>query len=54
MILFLELIDMKIKYLHSDLEEINMMQPQSFEVTSKEKMVCKLQESLYGLKQTLR
>lgn len=31
-----------------------MKQPQSFEVQVKEKIVCKLQKSLYGTKQALR
>jgi len=38
-------------FLHGDLEEeIYMEQPQGFEVTSKEKLVCRLKKSLYGLK----
>ena len=46
---------MKIAFLHGDLEEkIYMLQPQGFEVSDKEKMECKLQKSLCGLKQALR
>ena len=53
--LYLEQIDVKKTFLHSDLkEDICMVQPQGFEVTGKEKIVCKLQKSLYGLKQAPR
>ena len=53
----LELIqmDVKIAFLHRDLEEkIYMNQPDEFKVAGKEKMVCRLEKSLYGLKQSLR
>ena len=53
--LYLELMGVKMAFLHGDLEEkIYMMQPQDFEVRDKEKMVCKLQKSLYSLKQAPR
>ena len=46
---------MKTTFLYGDMEdEIYMMQPQGFEVTGKEKMVCKLQKSLYDIKQAQR
>lgn len=51
----LQQMDMKTVFLYGDLgEEIYMQQPQGFEVKGKEKLVCKLQKSLYGLKQALR
>ena len=53
--LYLEQMDVKTTFLHSDLEEeIYMTQPQGFELSGKEKMVCKLQKSLYSLKQAPR
>jgi len=53
--LHLEQLDVKTTFLHGDLEEeIYMEQPQGFEVTGKEKLVCRLKKSLYGLKQTPR
>lgn len=46
---------MKMNFLHNDPEEtIYMEQPEGFEVESKEHMVCKLKNSLYGLNQVLR
>ena len=53
----LELVQMDVKtaFLHGDLEEeIYMNQPDGFKVAGKEKMVCKLEKLLYGLKQSPR
>ncbi|KAE8684117.1 hypothetical protein F3Y22_tig00111151pilonHSYRG00072 [Hibiscus syriacus] len=53
----LELVQMDVKtaFLHGDLdEEIYMTQPDGFKVAEKEEMVCKLEKSLYGLKQSPR
>ena len=53
----LELVQMDVKtaFLHGDVEEeIYMSQPDGFKVDGKEKMVCKLDKSLYRLKQSLR
>ena len=49
--------DVKTAYLHAPIDcEIYMEQPQGFEKESETggKMVCKLQKSLYGLKQSGR
>lgn len=53
----LELVQMDVKtaFLHGDLhEEIYMQQPEGFAKKGREKLVCKLQKSLYGLKQEPR
>jgi len=48
-------LDVKTAFLHGDLEEeIYMTQPEGFKVAGKEKLVCKLKRSLYGLKQSPR
>ena len=53
--LHLEKLDVKISFLHGDLEEeIYMQQPQGYEVKGKENLVCSLKKSLYGLKQAPR
>ena len=53
----LELIklDVKMKFLHGDLEEaIYMEQPKDFVVSGQEHLICRLMKSLYGLKQASR
>ena len=53
--LHLEKMDVKIAFLHGDLDkEIYMQQPEGFVVPGKEHMVCKLTRSLYGLNQAPR
>jgi len=48
-------LDVKTAFLHGDLkEEIYMTQPEGYKVVGKEDWVCKLNKSLYGLKQSLR
>jgi len=45
--------DVKTMLLHGDLEEeIYMKQPKGFSLKCKKELVCKLKESLYGLKQS--
>ena len=49
----LEQLDVKTAFLHRELEkDIYMDQPEGFIVPGKEKFVCKLKRSLYGLKQS--
>ena len=53
--LHLEQLDVKTTFLHGDLEEdLYMIQPEGFTVQGQENLVCKLRNSLYGLKQTPR
>ena len=53
--LHLEQLDVKTTFLHGDLEEeIYMEQPEGYEVKGKEKLVCRLKKSLYGLKKAPR
>lgn len=55
--LILHQMDVKTAYLHAPIDyEIYMEQPEGYEVKSQtnEKMVCKLEKSLYGLKQSGR
>ena len=48
-------LDVKTAFLHGDLEEeIYMIQPEGFKDAGKEKLACKLEKSLYGLKQSPR
>ena len=49
--LHLEQLYVKTTFLHGDWEEeIYMQQPEGYEVKGKEKLVCRLKKSLYGLK----
>jgi len=49
----LEQLDVKTAFLHRELEKVIYMdQPEGFIVPGKEKFVCKLKRSLYGLKQS--
>ncbi|KAE8673308.1 hypothetical protein F3Y22_tig00111794pilonHSYRG00058 [Hibiscus syriacus] len=53
--LHLEQLDVKTTFLHGNLEEeIYMFQPEGFEEKEKKNLVCRLNKSLYGLKQALR
>nr|GEW83047.1 Gag-Pol polyprotein [Tanacetum cinerariifolium] len=53
--LHLEQLDVKTAFLYRNLEEeIYMLQPEGFKQKGKENLVCKLNKSLYGLKQTPR
>ena len=47
--------DVETTFLNGDsVEDVYMSQPTGFEEVGKEHMVCKLQKSIYGLKQTSR
>ena len=47
--------DVQVTFLHGDLnEEIYMEQPEGYEVSGKEHLVCKLKKSLYRLTQSPR
>jgi hypothetical protein len=51
----LEQMDVKIAFLHGDLEEqIYLEQPEGFNQPEQEHLICKLNKSLYGLKQSPR
>ena len=51
----LDQLDVKTVFLHGDLdEEIYMSQPMGFKTACKKNIVCKLNKSLYGLKQSPR
>jgi hypothetical protein len=46
--------DLKISFLNGEVEkEIYMRQPKGFVQTNKNNLVCKLNTSIYGLKQNL-
>jgi hypothetical protein len=50
-----EQMDMKTTFLYGDLEEeIYMKQPEGFVVKGKKELVCKIKNSMYGLKQSPR
>ena len=49
----MEKMDVKTTFLHGDLEEeIYMKHPKGFIMKEKEKLVCRLKKSFYGLKQS--
>lgn len=54
-LLEIEQLDVKIAFLHGDLEEkMYMKQPKRFKGKGKEYMTCKLKKSIYGFKQAPR
>ena len=51
----LQLMDVKTGFLNGDIDEtIYMVQPKNFELGEAKSMVCKLKNSIYGLKQASR
>jgi hypothetical protein len=53
--LHLEHLDVKILFLHRDLEEdIYMHQPQGYDIKEKENLVSRLKKRFYGLKKSPR
>ena len=53
--LYLEPLDVKMIFLHGDLEEdLYLIQPEGFIVQGQENLVCKLRKRLCGLKQAPR
>ena len=53
--LHLEQLDLKMAFLHGDLEEdIYLIQTEGFIIQGQKNLVCKLRKSLYGLKQAPR
>jgi hypothetical protein len=50
----LEQLDVKTAFLHGELEDIYMDQPERYIVPSKKDLIGKLKMSLYGLKQSPR
>ncbi|KAE8656252.1 Retrovirus-related Pol polyprotein from transposon TNT 1-94 [Hibiscus syriacus] len=51
----IEQLDVKTTFLHGNLEEeLYMLQPEGFEEDEKKNLVCRLNKSLYGLKQASR